>query len=98
MRFGYSLPIPPALADEPRPQEFGWNAGDEQWMEMPSYVDLMVAAKRLSSGERLVKSKLVNLSGGKYHEVYLVGWNKATYKWVVVRRQLEDVFGVVKPI
>ena len=98
MRFGYSKPIPPLMAEELPPRELGWNAGDEQWLEMPSTLDLMVAATRLSSGERLVKSKSVNLSGGKYHEVYLVGWNKATYKWVVVRRPLEDVFGEIKPI
>ncbi len=98
MNLGYSFPVPPLLAGEPLPVEYGWNAGDEQWLEMPAMLDVLVAAKRLSSGERLLKTKAINLSGGKYHEVYLVGWNKASYRWVVVRRPLEDVFGEIRPI
>ena len=86
MQFGYSMPVPPEIfiADEPGMEP--WNAGDEAFIGMPTEIRLMVGARR--DGERLVRPKPVRLIAGKMHEVYLVGSNKATYRWVVVRRPM----------
>ncbi len=81
-------PVAPPIGISGTGSVFGepWSSGDQIATMAPDLLDVFVVAHRGTPPRQIVRAKMVDLKPGKSHEIYLVGWNRESYRWVVIRR------------
>ena len=87
-------PVVPPVGTSGTASVFGepWSSGDQIATMAPDLLDVFVVAHRGTPPLQIVQAKMVDLKPGRSHEIYLVGWNRETYRWVVIRRPWNVVY------